>query len=199
MTPKRYDHAYFDRWYRHPAHRVTTGEARTRRAGLAVAVAEHLLGRRLRSVLDIGCGEGAWRAPILALRPRATYLGVDSSPYAVSRFGRSRNVTEGRFGDLARLPKRRFDLVVSADVLHYLSDEEIRAGLPELAARTGGAAYLPVFTAEDGVQGDLGGFRERPAAWYRAAFRRSGLEELGLSFWGAPGLAAALPALDAPG
>lgn len=199
MTAKCYDRAYFDRWYRSPEHHVTTGAARARRARLAVAVVEHLLGRTLRSVLDVGCGEGAWRAPILALRPRATYLGVDPSPYAVSRYGRSRNVTAGRFDDLARLPERRFDLVVSADVLHYLSDEEIWKGLPELAARTGGAAFLPVFTAEDGVEGDLDGFSGRPAAWYRAAFRRTGLVELGLSFWGAPGLAAALPALDAPG
>jgi len=199
VTAKRYDRAYFDRWYRHAADRVTTGAARARRARLAVAVVEQLLGRPLRSVLDVGCGEGAWRAPILALRPRATYLGVDPSPYAVSRFGRSRNLASGRFDDLARLPERRFDLVISADVLHYLSDEEIRAGLPELAARTGGAAYLPVFTAEDGVEGDLDGFLERRAAWYRAAFRRTGLVELGLSFWGAPGVAAALPALDGRG
>ena len=197
MTSKRYDRAYFDRWYRHSAARVTTAASRARRARLAVAVVEQLLGRTLRSVLDVGCGEGAWRAPILALRPRATYLGIDPSPYAVSRFGRARNVTVGHFADLARLPERRFDLVLSADVLHYLSDEEIRAGLPELAARTGGAAYLPVFTTEDGVEGDLEGFHRRPAAWYRTAFRRSGLVGLGLSFWGAPGPAAALPVLDA--
>src|SRR5690606_16790711 len=73
---KTYDRAYFDRWYRRSE---VGGAARlARKVALAVATAEYHLERPIRSVLDIGCGEGAWRAPLLRLRPKAGYLGFDS-------------------------------------------------------------------------------------------------------------------------
>ncbi|MBD3828644.1 class I SAM-dependent methyltransferase, partial [Stenotrophomonas sp.] len=84
---KIYDQAYFQRWYQPDQ---TGGPARlARKVALAVASAEYYLERPIRSVLDIGCGEGAWRAPLLKLRPRVQYLGFDSSEYAVHRYGRS--------------------------------------------------------------------------------------------------------------
>ncbi|HRQ66564.1 MAG TPA: class I SAM-dependent methyltransferase, partial [Xanthomonadaceae bacterium] len=81
---KVYDRAYFDRWYR-GSDRVGRGGTLARKVALAVAVAEYHLARPIASVLDIGCGEGAWRAPLLQLRPRIDYLGLDSSEYAVAR------------------------------------------------------------------------------------------------------------------
>ena len=98
---KRYDRDYFDRWYR----RGGIGGARrlARKVALAVAMAEYQLERPVRTVLDIGCGEGAWRAPLLKLRPDARYLGFDSSEYAVRRFGRQRNLHLAHFGDFAQL------------------------------------------------------------------------------------------------
>ena len=110
---KRYDRAYFDRWYREGG----IGGARrlARKVALAVATAEYHLERPLRTVLDIGCGEGAWRAPLLKLRPQAKYLGFDSSEYAVSRFGPRRNLHPARFGDFAQLrPCPPVDLLVKA-------------------------------------------------------------------------------------
>jgi SAM-dependent methyltransferase len=85
---KQYDRAYFDTWYR----RRGIGDARRlgRKVALAVATAEYHLERPIRTVLDIGCGEGAWRAPLLRLRPSIRYLGFDSSDYAVARYGRAR-------------------------------------------------------------------------------------------------------------
>ena len=60
---KTYDRAYFDRWYRGSE---VGGNARlARKVALAVATAEYHLERPLRSVLDIGCGEGGWRAPLM--------------------------------------------------------------------------------------------------------------------------------------
>ena len=81
---KHYDHAYFERWYRDPALKSAAigGSARlARKVALAVATAEYHLERPIRSVLDIGCGEGAWRAPLRRLRPRVQYLGFESSEY----------------------------------------------------------------------------------------------------------------------
>ena len=55
---KRYDRAYFDQWYRQ---RGIGGARRlARKVALAVATAEYHLERPIRTVLDIGCGEGGW-------------------------------------------------------------------------------------------------------------------------------------------
>ena len=96
---KTYDRAYFDRWYRNGG---IGGAARlARKVALAVATAEYHLERPIRSVIDIGCGEGAWRAQLLKLRPRLDYIGFDSSDYAVGRYGRSRNLHFARFAGRA--------------------------------------------------------------------------------------------------
>jgi SAM-dependent methyltransferase len=128
---KVYDHAYFEKWYRHPRHTVGSKDELRRKVALAVAVAEYYLGRPIESVLDVGCGEAPWRAPLRALRPRVDYRGLDASEYVVKRYGKSRNIGLARFGDLASLRlDRRFDLIVCSDVLHYLKPAEIRAGSP---------------------------------------------------------------------
>src|SRR3546814_13257471 len=102
-----------------------------RKVALAVATAEYHLERTLRTVLDIGCGEGAWRAPLLKLRPGAQYLGFDSSEYAITRYGRHRNLHFARFADFAQLrPCAPVDLLVCSDVLPYLPAPEIDRGRP---------------------------------------------------------------------
>ena len=84
----------------------------SRKVNMVVALAEYYLGRPISNVLDIGCGEGVWRAPLLKLRPGITYLGLDSSEYAIRRFGRSRNLHMAQFTDLAELRfDRRFDVI----------------------------------------------------------------------------------------
>src|SRR3546814_1857262 len=87
---KQYDADYFQRWYRSGG--IGGRQRLARKVALAVATAEYHLERPLRTVLDIGCGEGAWRAPLLKLRPGAQYLGFDSSEYAITRYGRHRNL-----------------------------------------------------------------------------------------------------------
>lgn len=197
---KRYDRDYFDRWYRR--HGINRAATLARKVALAVACAEYHLGRPLASVLDVGCGEGAWRAPLRRLRPGVEYLGLDSSGYAVERFGRSRNLHMARFRDLSGLRfDAGFDLVVCADVLHYLDDAELRAGLPGLVANGHGAAWLETYCAEDEVEGDLDGFHARPADWYRRAFADAGLVQAGSHCWLLPdaaGLAVALEVAPAP-
>src|SRR5688500_20208272 len=79
----RFDRAYFDRWYRDPRRRVLDWAEIGRRAALVLSVAEYVLERPVRSALDVGCGEGHWRAPLLARRPGLRYLGVGPSAYAV--------------------------------------------------------------------------------------------------------------------
>jgi len=174
--PKVYDRAYFEKWYRHPRHAVGSKQELARKVALAVAIAEYYLGRPVESVLDVGCGEAPWRAPLLALRPGIDYRGLDASEYVVRRYGRSRNIGLARFGDLASLRlDRRFDLVVCSDVLHYLKPAEIRAGLGGIADMLDGVAFLELFTSRDDVAGDRKGYIPRAPSWYLRTFESAGL------------------------
>lgn len=198
---KTYDRAYFDRWYRaEGASKAAKGDLQ-RTVALAIASAEVYLGRPVRTVLDVGCGEGAWRAALLRLRPGLHYLGLDASGYAVQRFGRTRNLRQADFGDLAWLrPGPPVDLLVCADVMHYVPDASWKAGLPGLADLCGGVAYLETYTAEDHskdtVEGDFDGFIARPAKTYRRAFERVGFTALGQHLWLSPSLAGQATALE---
>ena len=194
---KAYDRRYFDTWYRQ---RDLGGKAaRARKVALAVALAEYHLGRPLKSVLDLGCGEGAWRAPLLALRPKLHYMGVDSSNYAIRRHGARRNLHWLPFGDLAALSLARpVDLLVCSDVMHYLPDDELGRGLAEFARLCRGVAFLEVFAQGDDIIGDLHGMRRRPAAWYRRAFARAGFTAAGSHLYLSADVAAAATALELP-
>jgi SAM-dependent methyltransferase len=182
---KRYDKNYFDKWYRRE--RVNSPAEVRRKVALAVAQTEYCLERTLRNVLDVGCGEGAWREHLRALRPRVRYLGVDPSDYAVAEFGRARNIRKAAFGELASLGiDETFDLIVSSDAMHYITDEELLRGLPELVRLGRGIYFLEVLTAEDHIVGDLEGLIRRPASWYRRLFREYGLLPVGPYMWSAP-------------
>ncbi len=195
---KHYDATYFQHWYRQGD---IGGAARlARKVALAVAVAEYHLERPVRTVLDIGCGEGVWRAPLLKLRPKLRYLGFDASEYAVARYGRSRNLHFARFEDFQYLrPCAPADLLVCSDVMHYVPTRELRRGLPGLAALCGGVAFLETFSKEDEFEGDHEGFQPRAAAWYRRAFGEQGFQAVGNHCWLGPHLAGDVAALEALG
>ena len=196
--PKRYDRAYFDRWYRKGG--IGGRRRLARKVALAVATAEYHLERPLRTVLDVGCGEGPWRAPLLKLRPDARYLGFDASEYAVARFGPKRNLHLARFADFAQLrPCPPVDLLVCSDVLHYLDARELDRGLPGLAELCGGVAFLETFAREDRAEGDEHDFRNRPAAFYRRRFEALGFTQLGSHCWLSPALRGHATALETPG
>lgn len=197
MTMKRYDRAYFDHWYR-GRNRVSSRDEVRRKVALAVATCEYFIRHPLRSVLDVGCGEGAWQPHLTDLRPKAKYLGLDPSDYAVERFGESRNIRKASFGKLASARLRRpFDLVVCSDALHYVPDDEIRAGLPELVRLAGGVLFLEVLTADDDIIGDLNGMIRRPAIWYRKLFEKAGLLQVAPYTWLAPSLRSDAAELEA--
>ncbi|MFT4197308.1 MAG: class I SAM-dependent methyltransferase [Pseudoxanthomonas sp.] len=197
--PKHYDHAYFQHWYR--GRRDIGGAARlARKVALAVACAEYWLERPIRTVLDVGAGEAAWRAPLLKLRPRLRYLAFDASPWAVRRYGRHRDLHLAAFADFARLrPCPPADLLVCADVLHYLADAEFERGLPGLAELCGGVAFLETFTAADEIEGDLDGFVARTPAWYRRRLAGAGFVPAGSHCWIGPALAGHAAALETCG
>lgn len=194
---KTYDQAYFDHWYRSPKYRVSQKSLLQRKVRLALAMAEYHLGHPVRSVLDVGCGEGAWRAALLAERPHLAYRGTDASAYAVARFGIRRNLCPLRFGQLGQT---RFgapvDLLVCADVLHYLDAGEIRQGLAGFAELCDGVAFVEVFARGDDFVGDRLSFKARSAAWYRNQLQAAGFRAGGAHCYLSARLTAAATALE---
>ena len=178
---KAYDANYFHRWYRDPRTRVTSERVLDRKVHLALSAAEYMLGRRVRTVLDIGCGEGRWYVALRRIRPGISYVGVESSEYAVATFGKSRNIRRGTFGSLRTLRlKGSFDLIVCADMLQYVSNTDLAPGLKEVRRLLGGVAYIEAYAREDDMVGDMEGWIYRSAATYRREFRAAGLTQCGM-------------------
>jgi SAM-dependent methyltransferase len=197
MNKKSYDRAYFDRWYRDPRHRVRESGETRRKVSMVVALAEYYLGRSIRNVLDVGCGEGVWRAPLLKLRPGIHYLGLDSSEYAVARFGRARNLRLAHFADLGEIRfDQRFDVIVCSDVLHYLRAPELRRGLSGFAELLDGLAFIELFSSRDPVDGDTTGFLSRSPVWYRQCFADAGLMACGSHCYLSPRLQRSVSELE---
>ena len=195
---KRYDRAYYERWYRGPPGLERRAHT-ARKAMLAVATAEYYLGRPIRNVLDVGCGEGSWRAPLLRLRPKLQYLGLDDSDYAVNRYGRARNLRKVAFGQLAELRfERSVDLLVCSDVMHYLPAAELKRGLQGFPELCHGLAFLDLFCRGDAAEGDHEGFFARTPLFYARQFAAIGLLPVGSHCYVMPALQQGVSRLEAP-
>jgi len=200
MGAKVYDRAYFERWYRNSRHAVGSGHALERKVALALSAAEYYLCHPVRNVLDVGCGEGAWRKPLRALRPGVEYLGLDSSEYAVARYGKSRNIRLATFGQLGELRfDTTFDLIVCSDVIHYVPTPQLRRGLRGIVEMLDGVAFLELFTSVDSPDGDKRGFIGRTPRWYRSTFAEAGLIACGSHCYVGPRLKGSVAALEALG
>lgn len=195
--PQHYDRRYFDRWYRDPKHRVFTPAERARRVAALLGTAEYVLQRRVRSVLDVGAGEGHWRAPLVAARPQIEYRGLDPSPYVVERFGRTRGIELGDITtfDAARF-ERPFDVVLAVGFLNLLSGRALRDALDRLRPAIGGVALLELFTDQDPITGDVTAYSRASARTYRAMLRRLDLVPLGLHLYAPSALTQYLGVLE---
>ena len=148
---------------------------------MVAAVTDYFLGRKLRSVLDVGAGEGVWGVELRRLYPKLRYLGVDSSAYVLEHFGRERNIVRGSFETLPSLRLGGdFDLIVCADMLQYVPDAALKRGLRHIATLLGGLAFLEAYTTGDDMEGDLEGWHSRSKNEYRRLFAEAGLVACGM-------------------
>jgi SAM-dependent methyltransferase len=165
-----FDRAYYQRFYYNPRTAVTSRaemRARARMIGGCLAY----VGLPVRHILDVGCGIGLLRAPLLRAFPRAQYVGLEHSEYLCQRYG-------WRQGSVATLRTReRFDLVICYDVLQYLPAAQARRAIANLARTCRGALYFGALTSEDWRHNcdqsrtdRIEGLR--PGAWYRRELAR---------------------------
>ena len=118
------------------------------------------------------------------LRPGARYAGVDSSAWAIEKWGTRRNLRLGSIDALDQLGlDGPFDLIVASDVLHYLPTTVLRTGIRQIVTQLGGVAFLPTFTAHDKIDGDRAHFQRRSAEAYCRTFKAAGLVPLGMYAW----------------
>ena len=165
-----FDEAFYRRYYRDPATRVSTEAEQRRVAEFACAFATQL-GFRVRRVLDAGCGLGYMRGPVERFFPRARYVGLEVSEYLADRYGW---VCE-RLEDYR--PRAPFDLILCHDVLQYLDDRAAARAIANLGRISRGAVYLTALTAEDWRSNadrsrSDGGVHLRPVEWYRSRLWR---------------------------
>lgn len=194
ITAGRFNRSYFDRWYRRPGQRLKERAELGREVEFVLRATEHILGRPVRSVLDIGCGEGNWYPVLAKHRPAVRYTGVDPSEYAVRRWGRRRNIHLGSVDNLG--VRDSFDLVVCCGVLNYVPAEAMAKGLAQIAGVLGGVAYLEMYTATDAVTGDTRAAKRRAPSWYRDKLRRAGLTPCGMHLYVGRATAAELATLE---
>jgi SAM-dependent methyltransferase len=79
------------------------------------------------AVLDAGCGQGFFADFFHTRYPKADYTGIDVSPRVIEHLRETRPWAQFVCGDLAAwTPDRskRFDVVLSIEVLHLMTDDE---------------------------------------------------------------------------
>lgn len=181
-----FDRAYYRRFYYDPRTAVTTRREMQARAHLVAAFAEHT-GLPIRQILDLGCGTGMLRAPLLRRLPRAQYTGVETSEYLCQRYGWEQGVVEDY-----RAP-HPYDLVICYDVLQYLDPAGASRAIDNFARLCRGILYFSALTKLDweancDTQRTDSNVHLRTGDWYRKRLRQH-FSEAGAGFWlrkGAP-------------
>jgi len=168
--PERFGPAFYRRFYLDPRTRVVTRGEMSRRADLVAAFVRHVE-LPVRRILDLGCGLGLMRAPLLRHFPKASYTGVEASAYLCERHGWI-HTSAATFTS-----SRPFDLVICHDVLQYLRDRDAAATLRNFGQLCRGVLHFSVLTRADWeLYCDKGSTDRnvhlRPGAWYRRRLAR---------------------------
>lgn len=107
-------------------------------------------------VLDVGCGNGALLAILLASGRISEATGCDvhegalaSARKAAGRMGHSAEVSFLQIDSFAELPDDCFDVVTMVDVLHHVAEPERKTAVEEAIKRVGPAG---VFLFKDMVE-----------------------------------------------
>lgn len=154
-------HAYNETFYDY----INSGATRSARVAVGLLYAA----LRPASVVDFGCGEGAWLA-VWGEHGVSDLLGVDGGYVSRERL----LIPGGRFqeADLSRpvALNRHFDLVQSLEVAEHLPPTSAEAFIDSLVAH----GRVVVFSAAVPGQGGENHINERPYTYWQDLFARRG-------------------------
>ena len=141
-----------------------------------------------RSILDVGCGEGSLLATLGAAHRAASLAGIEISENAAALTRRGLPGASISVLDIAtaKLPET-FDLVVCADVIEHIADDE--AALANMAAMTNKGGVVVVATLQGRMrrfEADIGHMRNYAKGELAAKMTAAGLKVDRVIEWGFP-------------
>lgn len=139
---RRFDEAYYQRYYEDPKTRVVETEDHDALCEFVFAFARfnHL---EMKSVLDVGAGVGLWKRWIEKQLPTVKYAGTEVSAAMCKKYGLLQK-------DIARWrDRKKHDLIVCQGVLQYLPDPDVAPAVANIAAMSKGLLYLEITTRQD--------------------------------------------------
>jgi SAM-dependent methyltransferase len=139
---RRFDEAYYHRFYESPPTRVVSPEEHAHLAEFVVAFARWNK-IELKSVLDIGAGTGLWKYWFEKNEKGVQYTGTEVSAAMCKKHGFLHR-------DIARWrDRKKHDLIICQGVLQYLPDPDVAPAVANIAAMSRGLVYIEVTTRAD--------------------------------------------------
>lgn len=162
---ERFDSTYYRKFYLRAKTRAMSQPETERRAMLIAALVSQLE-IPVKRILDVGCGLGWFKKPLLKVFPKAKYEGVEYSEYLCNKMG-------WHHGSVVNYQGRsQYDLVICCDVIQYLNNRDAERALNNLARLCRGALFIHVPTKNDwktamDPRGTDTKVHVRSAQWYR--------------------------------
>jgi len=139
---RRFDEAYYQRFYEAPKTRVVSAHEHAFLAKFVFAFASwnHI---DIKSVLDIGAGVGHWKRWLEKNTKGVKYTGTEVSQVMCDKHGfLNRDIARWR-------DRKKHDLIVCQGVLQYLPDPDVAPAVANIAAMAEGLVYLEITTRGD--------------------------------------------------
>lgn len=139
---RRFDEAYYERFYLSPKTRVISAEEHAHLAQFVFSFAAYN-GIEVKSMLDVGAGVGLWKRWVEKHRKSVSYTGTEVSKAMCKEHGfLERDIARWR-------DRKKHDLIVCQGVLQYLPDPDVAPAVANLAAMSKGLLYVEVTTRLD--------------------------------------------------
>ena len=139
---RRFDEAYYHRFYENPTTRVHSAEEHANLAEFVFAFSRWNK-LEVKSVLDIGAGIGLWQDYIAKYEKGVKYTGTEVSQVMCKKRGYEHR-------DIARWrDRKKYDLIVCQGVLQYLPDPDVAPAVANIAAMAKGLVYMEITTRAD--------------------------------------------------
>jgi SAM-dependent methyltransferase len=143
---------------------------------------------RPRSILDVGCGEGSLLKTLADAHPDVAVAGVEIAENALRLARRTLPSAEFKVMDIAAAHwERKFDLVVCADVIEHIADDE--TALQHMTAMTNSGGHIIVATLQGRMrrfETGIGHLRNYAPGELQAKITAAGLKVDRVIQWGFP-------------